>query len=122
MTTLPRTPADAPYVALFTIDVVPERREDFLAAMEKAMAESSKEPGVASFMLLSDRDDPNRFTAVDTYFFWTFIRATRFELKFMDLNKFKNCHAHLARMKERQSVKKLLEFEKATQERFAKAA
>ena len=67
MTTLPRTPADAPYVALFTIDVVPERREDFLVAMEKAMAESAKEPGVAAFMLLSDRDDPNRFTAVDTY-------------------------------------------------------
>jgi quinol monooxygenase YgiN len=67
MTKLPRTPADAPYVAIFTIDVVPERREDFLAAMEKAMAESAKEPGVASFILLSDRDDPNRFTAVDTY-------------------------------------------------------
>lgn len=67
MTTLPRTPAEAPYVALFTIDVVPERREDFLAAMEKAMAESAKEAGVASFLLLSDRDDPNRFTAVDVY-------------------------------------------------------
>lgn len=67
MTTLPRTPAEAPYVALFIIDVVPERREDFLAAMEKAMAESAREPGVASFMLLSERDNPNRFTAVDVY-------------------------------------------------------
>lgn len=67
MTMLPRKPADAPYVAIFTIDVVPERREDFLAAMEKAMAESAREAGVAAFMLLSDRDDPNRFTAVDTY-------------------------------------------------------
>src|SRR3954453_23779819 len=67
MTTLPRTPAEAPYVALFTIDVVPERREAFLAAMEKAMAESAREPGGASFMLLSDRDDPSRFTAVDVY-------------------------------------------------------
>ena len=67
MTTLPRSPAEAPFVALFTIDIVPERREDFLAAMEKAMAESAKEPGVASFMLLSDRDNPNRFTAVDVY-------------------------------------------------------
>jgi len=67
MTTLPRTPPEAPYVAIFTIDVVPERREDFLAAMEKAMAESAEEPGVASFLLLSDRDNPNRFTAVDVY-------------------------------------------------------
>jgi hypothetical protein len=30
--------------------------------------------------------------------------------------------AHLDRMKQRASVKKLLEFEKTTQERFAKAA
>jgi quinol monooxygenase YgiN len=67
MTILPRTPSEEPFVALFTIDVRPERREDFLAAMEKAMAESAKEPGVLSFMLLTDRDDPNRFTAVDLY-------------------------------------------------------
>ena len=64
----------------------------------------------------------DHYTAVDAYFFWTFIRATRFELKYMDLGKFKNCHAHLERMKQRASVQKLLAFEKATQEAFAKAA
>jgi autoinducer 2-degrading protein len=57
----------SPYVAIFTIEVKPERREDFLAAMDKAMAESAKEPGVVSFAILVDRQDPNRFTAVDVY-------------------------------------------------------
>ena len=57
----------SPYVALFTIDVKPERREDFLAAMDKAMAESTKEPGIVSFAILVDRENSNRFTAVDVY-------------------------------------------------------
>ena len=64
----------------------------------------------------------DHFTAVDAYFFWTFIRATRFDLKYLDLSKFKNCYAHLERMKQRPSVQKLLAFEKQTQEQFAKAA
>jgi hypothetical protein len=33
----------SPCVAIFTIDVKPDRREDFLAAMDKAMAESAKQ-------------------------------------------------------------------------------
>jgi quinol monooxygenase YgiN len=57
----------SPYVAIFTIDVKPERREDFLAAMDRAMAESAKEPGVLSFAILVDRENSNRFTAVDVY-------------------------------------------------------
>ena len=43
------------------VDEVPLRKAMwgvYAPAMEKAMAESAKEPGVASFMLLSDRDDP----------------------------------------------------------------
>jgi glutathione S-transferase len=62
------------------------------------------------------------FTAADSYFFWTFIRAMRFDLKYLDLSKFGSCMAHLARMKQRPSVQKLLAFEKQTQEAFAKAA
>ena len=58
---------ESPVVATFTIDVLPERRSDFLAEMEVAMAQSAREPGVTFFMLLADRDDPNRFTAVDVY-------------------------------------------------------
>jgi quinol monooxygenase YgiN len=57
----------SPYVAIFTIDVKPERREDFLAAMDKAMTESAKEPGIISFAILVDRQNSNRFTAVDVY-------------------------------------------------------
>ena len=57
----------SPYVAIFTIDVKPDRREDFLAAMDKAMAESAQEPGVLSFAILVDRQESNRFTAVDVY-------------------------------------------------------
>lgn len=57
----------SPYVAIFTIDVKPERREDFLTAMDRAMAESAKEPGVLSFAILVDRENSNRFTAVDVY-------------------------------------------------------
>lgn len=57
----------SPYVAVFTIDVQPDRREDFLAAMDKAMAESAKEPGIISFAILVDRQNSNRFTAVDVY-------------------------------------------------------
>ncbi len=64
----------------------------------------------------------DHFTAVDSYFFWTFLRATRFDLKYLDLAKFGNCMAHLARMKQRPSVQALLAFEKRTQEAFAKAA
>jgi autoinducer 2-degrading protein len=57
----------SPYVAIFTIDVKPDRREDFLAAMDAAMAESAKEPGIISFAILVDRQNSNRFTAVDVY-------------------------------------------------------
>jgi glutathione S-transferase len=64
----------------------------------------------------------DHYTAPDAYFFWTFIRATRFDLKYLDLKKFTNCYAHLERMKTRPSVQKLLAFEKQTQEGFAKAA
>ena len=57
----------SPYVAIFTMQVNPDRREDFLAAMDRAMTESAREPGIVSFTILVDRRDPNRFTAVDVY-------------------------------------------------------
>ena len=62
----------------------------------------------------------DHFTAADAYFFWTFLRATRFEPKHLDLTTFANCQAHLARMKQRPSVQRLLAFEKQTQESFAR--
>ena len=64
----------------------------------------------------------DHFTAADSYFFWTMLRAERCDQTYLDLAKFKNCMAHLERMKQRPSVQKLLTFEKQTQETFARAA
>ncbi|MGH6674119.1 MAG: glutathione S-transferase family protein [Xanthobacteraceae bacterium] len=61
----------------------------------------------------------DHFTAPDAHFFWSFRRATQFDL---DLASFKNCVAHFERMKKRPSVQKLLAFEKSVQDEFAKAA
>lgn len=61
----------------------------------------------------------DHFTAVDTYFFWTFRRGTQLG---MDMSAFPNCLAHFERMKQRPSVQKLLAFEAKTMEEFAKAA
>ena len=61
----------------------------------------------------------DHFTAPDAHFFWCFRRATQFEL---DLSEFKNCVAHFERMQGRQSVQKLLAYEKQVQAEFATAA
>jgi glutathione S-transferase len=59
------------------------------------------------------------FTAADAHFFWCFRRGLQFDL---DLSGFANCSAHFERIKGRPSVQKLLAYEKAIQEQFAKAA
>jgi glutathione S-transferase len=51
------------------------------------------------------------FSAADVYFFWCFRRGNQFKY---DLSKFKNLHAHMARMLERASVQKLIAFEAKT--------
>jgi len=61
----------------------------------------------------------DHFTAVDAHFFWCFRRGTQFKL---DLAPFKNCIAHFERMQERDSVKKVLAYEKEVQAQFAAAA
>ena len=60
----------------------------------------------------------DHFTAVDAYFFWCFRLATSFKL---DVAAFRNCAAHLARMKQRPSVQKVEAHEKQVQTEFAKA-
>ena len=62
-----RDPPATPYVAIFTIEVRPGRRDDFLAAMDRAMAQSAREPGLLDFHVLADRDRPDVFTAFDVY-------------------------------------------------------
>lgn len=61
----------------------------------------------------------DHFTAPDAHFFWCFRRATQFEL---DLASFNNCATHFERMQGRESVQKLLAYEKQVQAEFAKAA
>jgi glutathione S-transferase len=53
----------------------------------------------------------DEFSAADVYFFWCFRRGNQFKY---DLSKFKNLHAHMAKMLERPSVQKLLSFEAKT--------
>jgi glutathione S-transferase len=61
----------------------------------------------------------DHFTAFDAHFFWCFRRATQFKL---DMPRFKNGMAHFERMQTRDSVKKVLDYEKSVQAEFAKAA
>lgn len=61
----------------------------------------------------------DHFTAADAHFYWCFRRGGQLKV---DLSPFKACQAHFDRMEQRPSVAKLLAFEKATLEAFAKAA
>ena len=61
----------------------------------------------------------DHFSCVDAYFYWCFRRATQFK---PDVSGFKNCMAHMHRMEQRASVKKLLAYEAQIQAEFAKAA
>lgn len=61
----------------------------------------------------------DHFTAVDAYFYWCFRRAVQLGVT---AGAYPNCNAHFARMEQRPSVKKLLQFEADTMVRFAKAA
>jgi glutathione S-transferase len=70
--------------------------------------------------LLADREYFfDHFTAPDAHFFWCCRRATQLRV---DLSGFPKVVAHLKRMLERPSVKKLLAFEKKVNEMFAKTA
>jgi len=97
----------------------PDSEESVKQCAQKLLAEHF---GIADNLLAGREWFFDHYTAPDAYFFWTFLRALRFDVKYLDLSKFQNCHAHLNRMKQRASVQKLLAFEKQIQEAFAKAA
>ena len=61
----------------------------------------------------------DHFTAIDAYFFWCVRRALSFDL---DLERFENCLAHFARMRDRPSVKKVEAHEQEVLAAFARAA
>jgi glutathione S-transferase len=97
----------------------PDCEESVKQCAQKLLAEHF---GIADTLLAGREWFFDHYTAPDAYFFWTFLRALRFDVKYLDLSKFQNCHAHLNRMKQRPSVQKLLAFEKQIQEAFAKTA
>jgi glutathione S-transferase len=74
---------------------------------------------IADGMLVGREYFFDHFTAADAHFFWCFRRGLQFKL---DLSGFPNCSAHFERMTNRPSVQKLLSYEKAMLEEFAKAA
>jgi glutathione S-transferase len=78
--------------------------------------------GIAERMLAGREWFFDDYTAADAFFFWTFLRAVRFEPKYVDLSKLAHCQAHLARMMQRPSVERLLAFERQTQESFARSS
>jgi len=92
--------------------------EDSVKACSQRLLDESF--GLADRMLEGRTFFFDHYTAVDAYFFWTFLRATRFEPKHLDPAKFTSCQAHLARMKQRPIVQKLLAFEKQTQDELAR--
>jgi len=61
----------------------------------------------------------DHFTAPDAYFFWCFRRAISFKL---DVAQFKNCMAHLQRVRALASTQKLEAHEQRVMDEFAKAA
>lgn len=66
--TLPDQSApEMPFVAIFTLLVKPERRDQFIRAMDRAMNGSALEAGILSFTFVVDQLNPNRFTAVDIF-------------------------------------------------------
>jgi glutathione S-transferase len=74
---------------------------------------------IADDMLVEREYFFDHFTAADAHFFWCFRRGTQFDL---NLSKFTNCQRHFEAMKRRQSVQKLLAYEKKVQQDFAAAA
>lgn len=99
-----------------TPNMIPKRFCDFPGSEESVKECAQKSLGEA-FTLANDMLNGRQwffdhYTVVDAYFFWTFLRATRFELKYLDLGKFPACQAHMKRMRERESVKQLFAFEK----------
>jgi glutathione S-transferase len=61
----------------------------------------------------------DRFTTVDTYFYWCFRRALSFDF---DLSRFSHCTRHFERVQRRASVQKALAHEEQVLEAFARAA
>jgi glutathione S-transferase len=61
----------------------------------------------------------DHFTAADAHFFWCVRRGAQLGA---EASEFPNCQAHFERVRQRPSVQKLFEYEKALQAQFGRAA
>jgi len=73
---------------------------------------------IANSMLTNRDFFFDHFTAVDAHFYWAFRRATQLHIP---LSQFSACGAHFERIQQRDSVQKVLAYEKRTLEDFARA-
>jgi glutathione S-transferase len=95
-----------------------------LAGAEESVVRLSKELldenyGFAEPMLAGREFFFDHFTAADAHFFWCLRRGLQLGA---DLSKFPACAAFFERIKQRPSVQKLLDYEKALEAEFARAA
>ena len=90
--------------------------ENVIAHAKDYLAEAF---GIAEGMLDGKDYFFDRFTAPDAHFFWCCRRATQFGF---DLAPFPDTAAHFERMQGRDSVRKLLAYEKEVMDGFAAAA
>ncbi|MEE2997559.1 MAG: glutathione S-transferase family protein [Pseudomonadota bacterium] len=75
--------------------------------------------GMADEILAGSEYLMGDYTAPDAYFYWAIRRYTQFKL---DLSRFPNVAAFYERMQTRESIKKLLAFERETIEEFKRRA
>ena len=95
---------------------IPDTGENVIRHAREYLAEAF---GIAEGMLEGKAYFFDRFTAPDAHFFWCCRRATQFGF---DLARFPNTAAHFERMQGRDSVRKLLAYEKQVMDEFAAAA
>ena len=56
------------YSQIYAFEVLPERREEFIALMQRHIAECLRdEPGLLDFRFFQDETNPNRFYDFETY-------------------------------------------------------
>ena len=95
---------------------IPDTGDNVIAHARDYLSEAF---GIAEGMLGGNDYFFDRFTTPDAHFFWCCRRATQFGF---DLSPFPDTAAHFERMQGRDSVRKLLAYEKEVLDRFAEAA
>ena len=95
---------------------LPGAEETVIRAAKELLFENYK---IADDLLAGREFFFEHFTAADAHFFWCLRRGSQLGA---DASAYPNCLAHFERVKKRQSVQKLLDYEKSILAEFAKAA